>query len=87
MRVKEKMTGLFALPKEIALNLPLLTLTGHNEINIENYKNLIEFTESIIRVQTNAGMLHIEGHSLTLKQVTSEHLLITGKIKAVSWLG
>jgi len=85
VRVKEKVTGLFALPKEIALNLPLITTTGRDEINIENYKNLVEFTESKIRILTNPGMLTIEGKNLVLKQVTSEHVLITGKIKAIQW--
>jgi len=85
MRVKEKMTGLFALPKEIALNLPLITATGQGEINVENYKNIVEFTETKIRIQTNTGMLTIEGHYLVLKQVTSEHVLITGKIKDIKW--
>lgn len=85
MRVKEKMTGLFSLPKEIALNLPLITVTGRGEINIENYKNLVEFTDTKIRIQTNAGMLSIEGQGFILKQITSEHVLITGTINAIHW--
>jgi len=85
LRVKEKMTGLFSLPKEIALNLPLITVTGRGEINIENYKNLVEFTDTKIRIQTNAGMLSIEGQGFILKQITSEHVLITGTINAIHW--
>ena len=85
MRVKEKMTGLFSLPKEIALNLPLITTTGRGEINIENYKNLVEFTDTKIRIQTNSGMLSIEGQGLVLKQITTEHVLATGKIKSIAW--
>ena len=85
MRVKEKMTGLLALPKEIALNLPLLTATGREELNIENYKNLIEFTDTKIRIHTTTGMLTIEGQRLILKQITTEHVLVTGKIDGIKW--
>ena len=85
MRVKEKLTGLLALPKEITLNLPQIIATGRDEINIENYKSLIEFTDTKIRIQTSSGMLTVEGNNLTLKQVTTEHVLITGKIKALQW--
>ena len=85
MQVKEKMTGLLSLPKEIALNLPLIMATGRDEVNIENYKNLVEFTDAKIRINTAAGVLTIERTGLTLKQVTTEHLLVTGKIKVIMW--
>jgi len=85
MQVKEKMTGLLSLPKEIALNLPLITAIGREEVNIENYKKLVEFTDTKIRVQTTSGMLSVDGQGLNLKQVTTEHVLITGKIKGIQW--
>jgi len=85
MGVREKMTSLLAMPKEIALNLPLLTATGREELNIENYKNLVEFTDTKIRIHTTAGMLTIEGQRLLLKQITSEHVLIAGTIHNMHW--
>jgi len=83
--MREKMTNLLSLPKEIALNLPLILATGRNEINIENYKNLIEFTDTKIRIQTSVGAFSIEGQSLNLKQITTEHILVTGKISSMNW--
>jgi len=83
--MREKMTTLLSLPKEIALNLPLILATGRGEINIENYKNIIEFTDTKIRINTSAGTLAIEGQGLNLKQITTEHILITGKISGMNW--
>ena len=85
MRVKEKMTDFLALPKEITLDLPLIMATGREEINIENYKNLIEFTDTKIRIHTSAGMLTIEGQRLKLNQITTENILVTGKINGIQW--
>ena len=85
MRVKEKMTGLLALPKEIALDLPLITVIGQEELSIENHKNLLEFTDTKIRIHTKIGTLTVEGQYLLLKQITTEHLLITGKISTFHW--
>jgi len=85
MQVKEKVTGLLALPKEITLNLPLIMATGRQEICIENYKNLVEFTDTKIRIHTTSGMLTVEGQRLMLKQVTTEHVTITGKIDGLQW--
>ena len=84
-KMREKMTNLLSLPKEIALNLPLILATGRNEVNIENYKNLIEFTDTKIRINTAAGAFAIEGAGLNLKQITTEHILITGKIEKMNW--
>ena len=80
MRVRKKMTGLLSLPKEITLNLPLIMATGREELNIENYKNLVEFTDTKIRIHITSGMITVCGQRLMLKQVTTEHVLITGKI-------
>jgi len=85
MHIKEKMTSVLSLPKEITLNLPLIMATGRDELNVENYKTLIEFTDTKIRINTNSGMLTVEGQRLMLKQITTENILITGKIKGIQW--
>ena len=33
------------LPKDVVLGVPILTLTGHYEVNIENYRGILEYTE------------------------------------------
>ena len=86
MGIKEKMTDLLSLPKEIALDMPVLLATGNDELDIENYKSLLEFNANEIRVLTRAGVLVVDGEGLILKQVTSENILITGKISGTRWL-
>ena len=83
--MRKKVTDLLSLPKEIALNLPLITLTGQEEVNIENYKNLIEFTDTKVRIHTAAGALTIQGQGLLLRQITTEHVLVSGKITGLNW--
>ena len=72
-----------SLPKEVALDLPVVLATGRGEITIENYKNLIEFTDQIIRIRTKEGVIKIEGERLILRQITSESLLITGRVSGI----
>jgi sporulation protein YqfC len=83
MGIKEKLAEFSALPKEITLNLPLVILTGSRELDIENYKGILEYTETKIRVSTSAGLLVAEGSSLRLKQLTSENIILTGEIERV----
>ena len=85
MSIREKVTGALTLPKEIALDLPLVTALGRGEVSIENYKNLLAFTDTRIRIHTSSGLLTIEGARLQLKQITTETLVITGQITSVNW--
>ncbi|MCL2373389.1 MAG: sporulation protein YqfC [Defluviitaleaceae bacterium] len=84
--IKEKLVSLLSLPKEIALDLPVLMATGRNEINVENYKSLIEFSETRIRIRTKDGELAVEGQGLKLRHITTENILIYGKIAGVLYL-
>jgi sporulation protein YqfC len=78
--VKRSIAAALALPKEIVLNLPLISLIGGEELIIENYKGVVEYTDERIRVNTNAGILKIEGRKMILKQITSENISVTGSI-------
>ena len=84
--IKEHMSELLSLPKEIVLNLPQITLTGSGEVNIENYKNIIEYTETNIRINTNSGVLMVAGYGLTLKQLTAEYIVVAGDIVKLEYM-
>ena len=83
LNLKEKLTTALTLPKEVALDLPILLATGRGELTIENYKNLIEFTDTTIRVRTRDGTISVTGERLILKQVTGESLLIKGRVSGI----
>ena len=85
-KVKREITAALALPKEIVLNLPLITLYGNEELNLENYKGIVEYTNERIRISTSKGVLKIEGRSLLLKQVTSENISVTGSIIKIEFI-
>ena len=52
------------LPKDVVLGVPILTLTGHYEVNIENYRGILEYTEQLIRINVRSGQIRITGKSL-----------------------
>jgi len=78
--LKTNLTVALELPKEIMLDLPLITITGRNNLSIENYKNIIEYSQKKIRISTTAGVISIEGTKLLLKELTKNSVIVTGKI-------
>ena len=86
MGLRKNMTEAFELPKEIMLNLPLITLIGREEVTIENYKGILEYSEETVRIGTAAGVLRIAGRELCLKQLSAECMVVTGKIEEIRFL-
>lgn len=84
--LKRNVTDALELPKEVLLNLPIVSLMGREELCIENYKGIVEYGQEKIRVNTGVGILKIEGKNLFLKQITSETITITGIIGKFEFL-
>lgn len=74
------------LPKEIISNQAYITMLGNKQITIESYKNIIEYTTELIRLNTECGIMKITGKSLFMKQLTCEDMLICGEISALEFL-
>lgn len=86
MNLKEKIGAAFELPSELMSDVAKITVVGKNEISIENYKGIIEYTEKIIRIGCVGYQLHICGADLELKTATGEVLYIEGMIEKIEWL-
>ena len=83
MGFRKNMTEALELPKEIMLNLPLISFIGREEVSIENYKGILEYGEETVRVGTAAGVLRLTGRGLCIKQLSAECLVVTGRVE--SW--
>lgn len=68
------------LPSDVLAGAPILTITGKNQICLENYKGIIEYTGNLIRVQTKLCRIHIEGNDLNIDCLTDDEMRISGRI-------
>ena len=73
------------LPKDVVLGVPILTLTGHYEVNIENYRGILEYTEQLIRINVRSGQIRITGKSLEINYYTTTDMKITGKVEKIEY--
>ena len=89
MRKKQKRQNRFEelleIPKEISSNEPKITLVGFNELLIENYKSIIEYQDFYVRINTHVGIININGYNLDLNEMTTDDILIKGKIESVDF--
>ena len=83
LNIKEKLATIMAIPKEVALDLPMVIATGRREVIIENFKNLLEFSETYIKLRTKEGEITLEGNNLIIRQFTTESLVVSGQISSI----
>lgn len=78
-------TEILELPKEVVSNSPKITMTGFNEVLIENFKGILEYEDFFVRIGTYIGNVNINGFNLKLNQMNDEDILVTGKIESVGF--
>lgn len=71
------------IPKEISSEEPKIILTGFSELIIENYKGILEYQDFYIRISTYIGIININGYELDLNEMTTDDILVTGKIETI----
>ncbi len=85
-RLKEKVTEILELPKEIVLNMPKLTMLGNGDLIVENYKGIVEYDEGIIRLNTTSGIIKVTGSNIYIKEITLESIMIFGDIQSLEFI-
>ncbi len=74
-----KITALLEMPEEIMTDKPKITIVGFEEIVIENYKNILEYDEIFIKVNTYIGAVNISGVNLKLIQMNKDDIMVMRK--------
>ena len=73
------------LPKDVVLGVPILTLTGHYEVNIENYRGKMKDTEQLLSIRIRCGQIRITGKSLEINYYTTTDMKINGKVEKIEY--
>ena len=73
------------MPKEIISNEPKITVVGFNEMLIENYKNILEYEEYYIKLNTYIGSINISGLNLNLEKISIDDIMVIGKIDSIEF--
>lgn len=79
-RLKERLVSAAGMPKDVVLGASLITILGTGEVCIENYRGIIEYTDTLIRVQTKEKQIRLTGKHLQIEYYTNDEMKITGHI-------
>ena len=80
-----KLNKILEMPKEISSAEPKITIMGFNQMLIENYKGILEYQDFFARINTYTGIVNINGYNLSLTEMTTDDIMVTGKIESVDF--
>ena len=71
------------MPRELDKRQTKVTVISFDEILIENYKGIMEYEEFFVKINTEIGIININGFNLNLEQMTNEDVLVKGIINSI----
>ena len=81
-KIRQKFQDVMEIPKELLKSYSRVTIVGGEDIWIENYKGILEYSEDMVRLSNN---ICIFGQNLSIEEITAEDILIVGKIKNIEF--
>ena len=75
------------VPAEVLGGAPVFFFYGQHQLWVENYKSILEYQDTIIRIQTKQGRVKICGKALGIDEFAKDGMRITGWIKCVEFYG
>ena len=84
--VREKVAKMLEIPEEVVSDRPKITTVGRKEVFVENYRGIIAFTNEIVRINSNYGIITITGKNMKRREITNEDIIITGDIDNIDYV-
>lgn len=84
-RLKNKMIESAELPRDVVMGMPVLTMIGQSELSLENYRGILEYTDTLVRILTRAGQIKVSGRGIHVAYYTNDEMKITGHIESIEY--
>ncbi|MCD7864441.1 MAG: YabP/YqfC family sporulation protein [Clostridiales bacterium] len=79
------MTDGFKLPKDLILGDSIVTITGRSDMTVENYRGILLYEDSQIRLSLKHGQIQISGTALNIEYYTNDDMKISGRIDKLEY--
>lgn len=82
---KDSVASALHLPKDVVLGEVLVSFVGRRCVVIENYRSILYYTDTVLKLQTKNCRLVIMGIRLSIEYYTKEEMKVTGWIQSVEF--
>lgn len=83
---KEMFLEKLNLPEELNSDVSKITMLNNNEVLIERYNSIVDYSDNYIKIQTVKLYIVIEGEELYINEINDFELLISGSINNIGYI-
>ncbi len=84
-KLKEKLSDIMNIPDELICGTPRIEFDSNKSVWIENYKGIIEYSDTVVRINTSDFIIALSGINLTISSISPEDVCIAGNISSVEF--
>ena len=85
LRNFKRLEKVLDIPESVIDDITKVTCIGNNKILVENYIGILEYDDNSIRLNTGNGDVFVYGENLVINQLTTDDILIWGKVHMVEF--
>lgn len=82
---KEKILSKLEFPSDISMDLPKIIVIGNREITVENHKGIVAFENSVVKINSRAGIITIKGRNFEILFIGETSMTISGTFEGISY--
>ncbi len=83
--ISKKIVGRFDIPEDVVFDIPRITVCDNTEIRIENYKTVLEYEETGIKLACKDKFININGKGLNITIITDDEISVKGIITSIEF--
>ena len=84
--LREKVSEATRIPKDVSMGMSIIRIMGQNELYIENYRGILEYSDTCLRVLTKNGQIRIWGCKLEIAYYTNDEMKIVGILEQLHFI-
>ena len=82
---KKTAVSALGLPRDVILGDVLISFVGRSQVNVENYRSILIYTDTLIKLQARNCKVEIHGARLNIDFYTAEEMKITGQVGSLEF--
>jgi sporulation protein YqfC len=80
LRLKRRLAETLDVPAELLLDLPRVTLLGNLQLEVENHRGILAFSESRLVIGVARGEVEVRGRGLVVARASKTAATVRGEI-------
>ena len=82
---KKTAVSALGLPRDVILGDVLISFVGRSQVNVENYRSILVYSDTYLKIQAGKYRLSIDGRNLRIRYYDKDEMEITGNIDAIGF--